>query len=155
MEYYALPEPVRVEGVLGAGDCKVWAETLDVSAKDVEVLLSFRGSNAWVSGKPAVVSRRCGRGRLTYCGGWLEPALTGKLVAWAASAARVRMPQIAPPEGVSLHELADAAGTAYILNNCTDEPREVVVPEALRDVLTDGPCHGSVKLGPRGVAVLV
>jgi beta-galactosidase len=154
-EYYALAEPATLEGRLGAGSCKVWAEPLDVVAEDAEVLLSFGPQNAWMAGKPAVVSRKCGDGRITYCGAWPEPGVMGALVRWAAAEARVRVPEIAPPKGVTLHELADADGAVCVLNNCTDTARSVALPVTMRDVLTDRTWEGVVELEPRGVAVLM
>jgi beta-galactosidase len=153
-EYFALEKPAAVSGTLGGGTCSIWAEPLDVKAGDVEVLATFGDGNAWLAGRPAVVTRKCGKGRITYCGAWLESRLTEALVSWAMESAGVRLPAIATPRGVTLHELVGDDGIVCILNNCTDEPREVALPAPARDLLTGETRSVRLSLGPRGVAVL-
>jgi beta-galactosidase len=153
-EYFALEQAAAVKGPLGEGTCSIWAEPLDVEAGDAEVLATFGDGNAWLAGRPAVVTRTCGKGRITYCGAWLESRLVEALMSWALEAARVRLPAFATPRGVTLHELTGDDGVVRILNNCTDEAREVVLPAPMRDLLTGEIRAGLLSLDPRGVAVL-
>jgi beta-galactosidase len=154
VEYYALAKDVGVQGRLGQGTCATWGEPLEVTAGDAEVLLSFDASNAWLSGKPAMVTRRFGKGRITYLGAWLDARLMESVLSWAMEAAGVAGPSISTPAGVSLHEMRDGDEPAWILNNCTPEAKTIEVPGRMKDEVSGQVVSGQMTLEPRGVALL-
>jgi beta-galactosidase len=154
-DYFAITGDVPVEGVIGSGLCRIWAEPLKADRDDVEVLLSFGPGNAWLAGKPALVSRRQGRGRVSYLGAWGDGGTMDAVVEWGLKMADVHAPALAPPAGVSCHELEGDDGVAWILNNCTDTTQAIEVPYPTLDVLTDRVWNGTMTLEPRGIAVLV
>ncbi len=84
-QYYALDAAMPVGGMLGSGSASLWAEQLSASAPDAEVLLRYGKSNGWLDDQPAMITRRVGKGRITYLGAVLDPDLMRKVVAWATS----------------------------------------------------------------------
>ena len=62
-QYYALTDPVPVEGKWGTGECPLWAELLSMKDSDTEVLMRYGKSNGWLDGQPAAITRRVGKGR--------------------------------------------------------------------------------------------
>ena len=46
-QYYALIDPVAIEGKFGSGQSKLWAELLIANDKDTEVLETYGKSNGW------------------------------------------------------------------------------------------------------------
>jgi beta-galactosidase len=147
-QYYALLEPVAV----GSGTASVWAEQLSVSAKDAEVLLSYGKANGWLDGKPAAVSRKVGKGRITYVGALVDDAVMKGLIEAALAGAKVER-DFALPEDVELMTREGQGRRVVILINHGTQARTVALPAAMRDVLGGGSVR-SVELKAEGVAVL-
>lgn len=78
-QFYALDEPVGVTGDFGAGKARIWAEWLDPEASDVRVLARYADPGGWLDGKPAIVTRKVGKGSITYIGAWLDQDLLAKV----------------------------------------------------------------------------
>ena len=96
-EYYALNTNVRLEP---QGEARIWAEWLVPDQEGTEVILRYGPCNGWLDGKPAVVSRRHGSGRITYVGAWLDDATMKVLAkAWIVASG---VASVAVPEGVEL-----------------------------------------------------
>ena len=154
-QYYALADPVAIEGKFGSGQSKLWAELLSANAndKDTEVLETYGKSNGWLDGKPAAITRKVGKGRITYIGAWLDgPAMTAA-AKWMADVSDVK-PALGPvPEGVEVYPRYGDHGAVYILVNLSKTEQTVSLPSAMTDVLEGGSKH-SVKLPVYGVAVL-
>jgi beta-galactosidase len=153
-QYYALDETVPVGGTLGSGDALLWAEQLSTSAPDVNVLLRYGKSNGWLDDQPAVITRRVGKGSITYLGAVLDPNLMRKVVAWATSDAHVQAEFPEVPGGVEVCRRVDANHTIYVLINHGSAAAHVALPSAMSDVFNDNHRATSVDLEPRGVAVL-
>ncbi|MCP3729481.1 beta-galactosidase [Sphingomonas sp. MG17] len=147
-QYYALLEPVAV----GSGTASVWAEQLSVSAKDAEVLLSYGKANGWLDGKPAAISRKVGKGRITYIGALIDDAVMKGLIDVALAGAKVER-DFALPEDVELMTREGQGRRVVILINHGTQARTVALPAAMRDVLGGGSVR-SVELKEEGVAVL-
>jgi beta-galactosidase len=64
-QYYAISDPVGVNGVWGNGASQLWAEDLKLIASDVDVLMRFKKSNGWLDDQPAAVTRKVDKGRIT------------------------------------------------------------------------------------------
>jgi beta-galactosidase len=154
-EFYALDRAVPVAGTLGDGEARIWAEWLQADEADVEALLSYGPSNGWLDGQPAMVTRKLGRGRMTYVGACLDGALMDRVAEWLTQVSGVNSPPLAPPGGVELCVRAGERGSVCILINHTAEPREVALPKPAKEVLSGRRFDAALELPPRGVAVLV
>ncbi|MBW8869173.1 MAG: beta-galactosidase, partial [Acidobacteriales bacterium] len=151
-QYYALVDPVPVEGKWGASQSKLWAELL--SAKDgTEVLARYGKSNGWLDGQPAGISRQVGKGRITYVGVWLDDAGMNSAAKWMTDVSGVK-PALGPvPAGVEVYPRYAGAKTIYILVNLSKAEQTVSLPGTMRDVLQSGN-KTAVTLPVYGVAVL-
>ncbi len=147
-QYYALLDPVAV----GGGTASIWAEQLSVSAKDAEVLLTYGKANGWLDGKPAAITRKVGKGRITYVGALVDDAVMARLIDGAMTGAGV-VRDFDLPEDVELMTREGKGRRIVILINHRSEARTVTLPAAMRDVL-GGSSVRSVVLQAEGVAVL-
>lgn len=152
-QYYALVDPVPVSGNWGNGQSQLWAEVLSENAGQSEVLMRYGNSNGWLDGKAAAVTRKVGKGRITYIGSWLDPASMAKAAQWMTDVSNVK-PALAPvPEGVEVLPRTGDHGKVYVLVNFAKTPQNVNLPLAMQDVL-EGSSKQSVTLPQYGVAVL-
>jgi beta-galactosidase len=153
-QYYALTDPVAVSGEWGAGTSQEWAELLSVKDTSTKVLMRYGKSNGWLDDQPAAITRKVGKGSITYIGAWLDPASMARAVEWMANASGVR-PKLdaAVPEGVDVYPREGDHGTVYILVNFAKTPQILSLPTAMQDVLEGGSVR-SVNLPVYGVAVL-
>ena len=152
-QFYALDETVPVTGQWGSGSDTVWAEYLEPRAADVEVLMRYGKSNGWLDGQPAAVTRRIGKGRITYIGAMLDPATMKSAAAWMA-----RVSDVAPvlpglPEDVDVAVRSGGRKRVVILTNLGEADRMLALPSKMRDVLA-GAEVVKVTLPRFGVAVL-
>ena len=152
-QYYALINPVPVEGSWGSGQDQLWAELLSAKSPDVQVLERYGKSNGWLDGQPAAITRAVGRGRITYIGTWPDDHLMTSVAKWMADVSGVK-PALGPaPEGVEVDPRYGADRVIYILVNFSKSPQTVTLPSAMQDVLNGGR-KSSVNLRVYGVAVL-
>lgn len=147
-QYYALLEPVE----MGGGKASIWAEQIEVKADDVETLLRYGRANGWLDGKPAAVTRRVGKGRISYIGALGDDAVMKHLIDDAMTGAGVTR-DFAVPEDVELMTREGQGRRIVILINHGREARTVALPSAMTDVLNGGTIR-SVELKAEGVAVL-
>lgn len=78
-QFYALDETVGVKGGFGTAKASIWAETLEATAPDTQVLATYSEPGGWLDGKPALLSRAVGKGRISYLGAWLDDAAMRKI----------------------------------------------------------------------------
>jgi beta-galactosidase len=152
-QYYALVDPVPVAGKFGASQGKLWAELLSATGKDVEVLATYGKSNGWLDGKPAAITRKVGKGRITYIGAWLDDAGMTAAAKWMAQASGVKAALGPVPEGIEVYPRYGSKGAVYILVNFSKTAQTVSLPSQMNDVL-EGGVKQSVTLPSFGVAVL-
>ena len=98
-----LLDPVPVEGKFGAGEGKLWAELLSAKDSDTEVLERYGKSNGWLDGQPAAITRKVGKGRITYIGAWLDDAAMSAAAKWMADISGVKPALGKVPEGVEVY----------------------------------------------------
>jgi len=156
-QFYALLEDVPLAGDWGAGKATVWAERLDRLAPDVEVVLRFGAGNDWLSGAPAAIRRKLGRGTIGFLGSVVDTALMDELARrWVAEAGVATDTVIAAPAGVKVSRRVGAGREVYVITNFSKGAQEIALPGAMTDVLADGGGAEvtSVKLPRYGVAVL-
>jgi beta-galactosidase len=155
VQFYALEKPVPVSGLKSDGEAKIWGEMLETATPDTEVLLRYGKSNGWLDGKPAVISRRVGKGRITYVGAWLDDKLMDALASWMVKSSGVQPPIDAVPQGVEVCRRVGAGKEILILINHTAESKTVSLPRMMHEILRGGTPARTVTLPPREVAVMV
>jgi beta-galactosidase len=152
-QYYALIKPVPVDGSWGSGQDQLWAELLSTRSPDVQVLEQYGKSNGWLDGQPAAITRKVGKGRITYIGIWPDERLMTSVVKWMADVSGVK-PALGPvPEGVEVNPRFGAQGVVYILVNFSQSVQTITLPVPMDDVLNGGR-KSSTTLARYEVAVL-
>src|SRR3546814_11746939 len=66
-----------------------WSSDVCSSDLDVRTLATYKDAGGWLDGKPAIVTRKVGRGSITYVGAWLEPDAMATLAASLLADAKV------------------------------------------------------------------
>jgi beta-galactosidase len=157
-QYYALTDPVPVEGKFGSmhGQSmqgKLWAELLSVKADDVEVLARYGKSNGWLDGQPAAITRKLGKGRITYIGAWLNDAGMTAAAKWMSEVSRVK-PALGPvPDGIEVYPRYGENKVVYVIVNFAKQEETVSLPASMVDVLAGG-TKQTLTLPRYGVAVM-
>ena len=151
-QYYALDKDFPVSGAWGNGQASIWAEQLKSQAPGDKVLLKYGKSNGWLDEQPAVITRACGKGRITYIGAVLDDNLMAAAAKWVTQESGV-MPVFGPvPEGVEVSRRVGPGKQVFILINFAQENRRVALPRSMK-LLLDGKRADSVDLPPYGVAI--
>jgi beta-galactosidase len=153
-QFYALDAPVPVSGAQGVGTAQVWAEQLSTREDAAEVLLRYGKANGWLDGQPAMISRRVGKGRITYLGAVLDPALMRSVMQSLTAEAQLQPEFGSLTEEVELCRRAGKDRIVYVLINHGAATAKITLPGKFRDVLHDGRAIAEVVLDPQGVAVL-
>lgn len=153
-QYYALDDQdhVEVSGADGSGTATIWAEMLSTKAPGTTVALRYGKANGWLDGKPAAITRAYGKGRITYLGALLDPALMMKFVDAEMADAKVA-PGLTMPAGVEAMTREGNSRHITILVNHGATAQRITLPAPMTDVL-DGIRKTDVPLAPQGVAVL-
>jgi len=152
-QYYALVDPVPVEGKFGSAHSKLWAEWLSAKDSNTEVLETYGKSNGWLEGKPAAITRKVGKGRISYVGAWLDDSAMSAAAIWMVEVSGVKPVLGKVPDGVEVYARYGEHGAVYILVNLSRSEQTVPLPSAMNDVLQGG-SRQSVRLPVYGVAML-
>jgi beta-galactosidase len=153
-EFYALENEVAVQGTLGEGKARVFAEWLAMDAAGGEPLLAYSGQS-WLDKHAAFLSRPCGWGRLSYLGAWLDDALMARVMTWATRAARVRPPAVAAlPAGVEFCRRQGPSRELVFLINHTAQPQTCRLAGPKVDVMSGEKRGPELTLEPRAVLLL-
>lgn len=152
-QWYALTGTIPVSGDWGAAQDSIWAEQLGVKAPDVKVLMRYGKSNGWLDGQPAAVTRKVGKGSITYICAALDEHAMMNAAKWmvAQSGATTLMPDL--PKGIELAIRSGEGKTVWILENFNVEPETIKLPAVMQDLLHGGSVS-SITLPQYGVAVL-
>jgi len=154
-QFYALEKPAPVSGPAGEGQANIWAEMLETTAPDAEVLVRYGKSNGWLDGQPTVITRRVGAGRITYVGAWLDDKTMDSLAAWIIQVSQVKPALGTVPEGVEVCRRSGQGKEIFIVINFTREPQTISLPRPMREALRGGNTASSLSLPPRDVGVLL
>ncbi len=152
-QYYALDGDVPVTGQWGSGATKVWAELLSVRNPETKVLMRYGKSNGWLDGQPAAITRKVGKGSITYIGADLGEAQMASAAKWMVAQSGVTAPIGDLPAGVDLYERQGRGKDVWILINFGSGPQTVALPGEFEDVLKGGAVR-SVMLDRFAVDVL-
>ena len=154
-QYYALLERVPLTGRFGSGDASVWAETLVAQAGDTQVLMRYGGSNRWLAGKPAIITRRVREGSITDIGAWLDPPLMRTVLDALARSADVHPLIPAVARNVEVCERTGDGKRVWILINHGGTAHTVRLPAPATPLLRGGAALREVTLAPHEVRVLL
>jgi beta-galactosidase len=153
-QFYALEVPVPASGDAGAGTASIWAEQLSAHTDQDEVLLRYGKGNGWLDRQPAMISRSVGKGRITYLGAVLDPALMRSVLQRFTREAHVE-PEFGPlPPDVEVCRRVGNGHSIYVLINHGTGVAHAALPSAMHDLLGDGHILTEVVLDAQGVAVL-
>ena len=152
-QFYALDGEVPVTGAWGAGKTKVWAELLSVKSPETKVLMTYGKSNGWLDGQPAAITRKVGKGSITYIGADLSDAQMASAAKWMMVQSGVTAAMGELPAGVDLYERQGGGKDVWILINFGAGPQTVTLPGSFEDVLAGG-TKKSVTLDRFAVSVL-
>jgi beta-galactosidase len=153
-QFYALDKAVPVAGEAGQGSATTWAEQLQAQSPQTQVVLRYGKSNGWLDDQPAVLTRRVGKGSITYVGAWLDDDLLDRLTASWLQVADIHPPLPGAPQDVEVCVRGDARHQVVILINHAAAARRVSLPSSMWPVLAKGAASNEVSLEPYGVAVL-
>ncbi|UJB14781.1 beta-galactosidase [Xanthomonas translucens] len=153
-QFYALDKPIPVAGAAGQGSAKIWAEQLQARAAQTEVPLRYGQANGWLDGAPAVLTRRVGKGRISYVGAWLDDATLDRLTGDWLRDAQVRVPLADVPQDVEVGVRSDGRRRVLVLINHGSDAQQVRLPAPMRSLLDTGAASDMVQLAPEDVAVL-
>ncbi|MGB6199444.1 MAG: beta-galactosidase [Candidatus Acidiferrales bacterium] len=153
-QYYALDTDVPVSGQWGSGVANIWAEALSAKESDVQVLMHYGAANGWLDHQPAAITRKVGKGTITYIGALLDPTLMDAAARWMVEIGGVDRIFGTVPKGIEVCRRTGNGHTIFILLNHTQVPMEVALPRGMRDLLNSSAVVSAVTLPVQGVAVL-
>jgi len=151
--FYATKKVFPVQGAWGSAEAHIWAELLSVESPDTTVLMRYGKSNGWLDGQPAVITRKVGKGSITYIGMCMDDAGMQHAAKWMIDTAGVQTPLIKVPAGVEASVRYGDKNAVHILVNFSSTPQTITLPAPLDDVLHGGMIT-TVQLPVYGVAVL-
>jgi beta-galactosidase len=153
-QYYALERSVPVNGSLGNGEASVWAEFLKTTSADTEVLLRYGPSNGWLDGQPCVVTRRYGKGRITYIGAVLDDKLVSAAAQRMAKTSEITAAFGPVPNGIEASRRVGPDGSVFVLINFNAQEQHVSLPRTMKSLIDQREVT-QVDLPHYGVAVLL
>jgi beta-galactosidase len=157
-QFYAIDDAdpsatVPVEGKWGNTTSKIWAEQLSTSSPDTEVLMRYGKSNGWLDGQPAAITRKVGKGRITYIGAWMDDAALLNAAKWMTETSGVTAAFGPVPEGVDVYPREGNGKKIFILVNFAKTPQTVTLPSTMHSVLDEKDLT-TISLDRYGVAIL-
>jgi beta-galactosidase len=154
-EYYALLDPVPVQGDWFTGSSSLWAERLRVlDPAETQVVARYGASNGWLDGQAAVTVHRYGRGLVTFVGAYLDEAAQQALLDQIVTQAGIQ-PVLETPKGVEARKRVGAQRQeVWIVINHEREEKQVHLAWPAQEHLSGDAVNGDLSLGPYGVAVL-
>jgi len=107
----------------------------------------------WLDNQPAVITRRVGRGRITYIGALFDSALMRGTAKALVEEAGVQSQTLPVPAGVEVCRRVGKSGEVFVVLNHGSAVVEFALPGKMASVLDGGEVSG-LKLPSHGVAVL-
>jgi beta-galactosidase len=153
-QFYALDQPVSLSGEIGSGHATIWAETLESLAPDTHVLMTYGVDEGWLSGKPAMLTRRVGKGTITYIGAWLDPTLMREVTDRLLSDSAIKPIIPGLPAEIEVCERDGAGKTIWIIINHARTPQTVHLPLPIKTVLVGHGQGDGLQLAAHDVAVV-
>jgi beta-galactosidase len=143
-QFYALDSTIPISGDWGSGPTKVWAELLSTSNPETKVLMRYgKTPLGWLDDQPAAITRKVGKGSITYIGADLEGDTLANAAKWMMADAGVHPEFGTLPPGVDLYIRKDAHHEVWILINFGAQPETVTLPSSFENVLASGTIHSA------------
>ena len=155
-QFYALDQPVTLSGEVGAGKASIWAETLEALSPETHVWMTYGADQSWLGGKPAALTRKVGKGSITYLGAWLDPELMQKVAARFLKNAGIEpiVPGLDTNTSVEVCERSGDGKRIWIVINHGGTSQTVRLPAQIKTVIIGAGTGNSVQLAPHDVAVV-
>lgn len=154
-EYYALEEPVSLKGNWFSGAATIWAERLQVTGENTQVVARYLPSNGWLDEQAGItvnVYAKSG-GKVYYVGALLDAASQDLLVERILEANMIQ-PLLNLPEGVEVCRRSTPEGFQVgIMINHTRQEKQVDLPFSILNHLKDEKLQGEISLEPFEVIV--
>ncbi|MGH9600612.1 MAG: beta-galactosidase, partial [Terracidiphilus sp.] len=135
-QYFALPRPVPVSGEWGNAEARSYAEQLQVNDPGTRVLMRFGKYNGWLDGQPAAITRKVGKGSITYLGVWMDAGAMKSAASWMMKSSGVTPDLPSVPKGIEVQRRTGASKDVLIFENFSTTPETVILPSARRNVLS-------------------
>jgi beta-galactosidase len=152
---FALDKDVAVNGTWGTGTATVWGEQLKATALDTETVLRYGESNGWLDNQPAVLTRRVGKGRITYIGAILDDKLLESVASRLLDESGANSVFGPVPDGVEVCSRRNADRQVFILINWGRPKRHILLSRTMKLLLSGGADTDSLDLEQYGVEVLL
>ena len=149
--YYPLDGPVAMSAIFGDTTAHIWGEVLEPVADDTKVLGRFGSDQGWLSGQPALLRRKVGRGSIAYLGAILDQQGQGRFTRWMITEAAVPRPLMTPVDGVEFMTRARGAERFIIAVNHGETAKRISLPAGAGWLHSDD-VQGDM-LRPHGVAL--
>ncbi len=125
-----------------SGTADIWAEDLVATAPDTRVELRYgKTQGGWLDGQPAMLTRRLGKGSISYLGTLPDPALLKAILTRAAWRSGVEAGSVELPPNVELCVRSQpgnpAGASVYILINHSHQPSRVFLPGHFKRLFAD------------------
>ena len=133
----------------GRFSCSFWAEVIQLEG--AETLARFRGD--YMAGGPAITRHRYGAGTGYYLGTEMDARGLSWLVGRILQETGVQTPE-SLPAGVELTRRTDGKRSWLFVLNYSNKPAEVKLPAGGAELVSGASAAGSLRLEPRGVAVV-
>ena len=130
-QFYALDQPVPITVDGSPATANIWAETLETLSPQTKVIATYGTSNGWLDGQPAAVTRRVGKGSITYLGAWLDEAALTTLTDSLLHESGVSPLIAGVPSSVEVCVRTGHGHSVVVLINHGTEPAEVTLPGSL------------------------
>jgi beta-galactosidase len=116
-------------------------------------LMRYGKSNGWLDGQPAAVTRKVGKGRITYIGAWMDEKTMLAATQWMAETSSVSAAFGPVPDGVDVYPREGNGKKIFILVNFAKTPQIVTLPSQMHSILDDKDIR-TISLDRYGVAIL-
>ena len=155
-QFYALDQPVTLSGEVGDGQASTWAETLEAQSPQTHVWMTYGAGQGWLGGKPAALTRKVGKGSITYLGAWLDPGLMQKVAAQFLKEAGIEpiVPGLGTNTAIEICERSGEGKRSWIVINHGASPQTVRLPGQVKSVIVGAGSCDSLQLAPHDVVFL-
>ncbi len=138
------------------GSATIWAEQLESSSPQSRVNLIYVDPGGWLDRKAAMLTRRLGKGSISYLGTLPNPELMSTLLGKIAADAAMKTAEFQLPEKVELSTRCNSTASVYVLINHAPLSAGVNLPFPMKDLLSNSQAAITrIELPSQGVAVLV
>ena len=149
-QFYALDKPVSLTGAV-SGTASTWAEAILPDSADAQIVARYVDPGGWLGGKPAIVTRRVGKGSITYVGAWLDPETMRGLASQLLESAGIRPMLAAVDPDIEVSARAGAGRCVLIVINHGSVAHPIALPADAR-LIAGSLDHGTAQ--PHAVAVM-